>query len=599
MKKIISFILSVLMVLSISSQSFAQNKYDRKKLEQKVDKYIEERKEGTASISMGFFEDGEVLFKKQYGLIDVENNVPVSEDSVYEWGSVSKSLIWVSIMQLVEEEKISLDEDVKTYFPEDFKKDLKFEKKVTVLDLMNHQGGFQEVTYPVEFENKEEIPELKELLLLSQPPQIYNPGEVTAYNNWSSALASYVVECVSGVKFYEYVNENIFKRLEMDKTSIKPDWTDNDFVSENRNKSKSYAYFDDSKENLGKSISYIGLYPAGSCAGTLDDFLKFAVEFTKSDSVLFKQRKTLNYFKTPSLYYKDTKVGRNFHGLWSIDYKTQLIGHSGNTQGYTSSFFFNPEDNSGYLVMTNEVGETSYNYGLGELFYGKPEKVNVEDNDITGVYFSKRTIEKGFARFVKYFSGILPISKTKSNTTFKVSIGNATIKSIGNGFYRFDNGNGLSYNLHKIAGIKYFENYTTDYEKFKTQELVIAVILLLSMVTMPITLLVNTIVQVVRKIRRKKNSKYVLINHLTMLLSTFISLTFFYLWMFTDNYNPNKIRIISIILIIFSVIILLNLTYQLYNRLKDKNKKIDLIGGIYLLTSVISVLFFQLYNFWS
>lgn len=85
-----------------------------------VDAFIEERKEGTASISLGIFKDGDVLYQKQYGFIDIENQIPATDDVIYEWGSVSKVLVWISLMQLEESGHIDLNEDVKTYLPADF-----------------------------------------------------------------------------------------------------------------------------------------------------------------------------------------------------------------------------------------------------------------------------------------------------------------------------------------------------------------------------------------------------------------------------------------------------------------------------------------------
>lgn len=107
--------------------------------------------------------------------------------------------------------------------------------------ISNHQAGFQEVVYPVEFSKAEDIIDFEELLIASEPAQIYEPGTVTAYTNWSAALAAYVVESVLGMPFYRYVNENIFSKLGIKEASVKPDWSDNPFVQENRKNSKAYS----------------------------------------------------------------------------------------------------------------------------------------------------------------------------------------------------------------------------------------------------------------------------------------------------------------------------------------------------------------------
>lgn len=78
---------------------------------------------------------------------------------------------------------------------------------------MKHQAGFQESIYPIEYDSAKDIPPLKELLLKANPRQAYQPKTVTAYNNWSGALAAYIVENRSGQDFYTYVQKHIFAPL--------------------------------------------------------------------------------------------------------------------------------------------------------------------------------------------------------------------------------------------------------------------------------------------------------------------------------------------------------------------------------------------------
>ena len=60
------------------------------------------------------------------------------EATVFEWGSISKTFVWVSVMQLVEDRKIDLETDIRTYLPDGFLKNLRFAESVTLLHLMNH-----------------------------------------------------------------------------------------------------------------------------------------------------------------------------------------------------------------------------------------------------------------------------------------------------------------------------------------------------------------------------------------------------------------------------------------------------------------------------
>lgn len=121
-KKNIFIVLITLLILLSSYQSVLAVKLNKENfsgIDTLINEYIDERKEATASVSLGIFKDGEVIYEKYYGLIDVENKKSADKDSIYEWGSVTKALIWVSVMQLVEEGKIDLEEDINSYFSED------------------------------------------------------------------------------------------------------------------------------------------------------------------------------------------------------------------------------------------------------------------------------------------------------------------------------------------------------------------------------------------------------------------------------------------------------------------------------------------------
>ena len=150
-----------------------------------------------------------------------------TENTVFEWGSISKTFIWVSVMQLKEEGKIDLYADIRSYLPEGFLKNLHYDKPVTMLHLMNHTAGFEEQLLDLRyFENDEELP-LSEVLSAYQPEQVFLPGEVSAYSNWGAALAAFVVERVSGQSYKEYVKEHILKPLNMNNTSMEPFQNDN------------------------------------------------------------------------------------------------------------------------------------------------------------------------------------------------------------------------------------------------------------------------------------------------------------------------------------------------------------------------------------
>ena len=190
---------------------------------------------------ISIYDKEKTLYQTNYGYTDKENKILVDNDSVFEWGSTSKLFIWVSVMQLEEQGKIDLNKDIREYLPKNFLKNLTYKDKITMLDLMNHQAGFQEVYAGIQTLNENDVISLKDALSKNQPKQIYKPRTVTAYSNWSAALAAYIVECVSGMDYKDYVQENIFKKLNMEHTSIGAKLEDNKWV---KDKWKNVKYYD-------------------------------------------------------------------------------------------------------------------------------------------------------------------------------------------------------------------------------------------------------------------------------------------------------------------------------------------------------------------
>lgn len=192
--------------------------------------------------------------------MDIENDVPADENSVFERGSVTKALVWVKIVQLAEEGRLDLEAQASDYLEST---GLSYERPFTIQNTMDHQAGFEEQKYPAQTANLDELLPLDEALLKFQTPQIHEPGTVTAYPNHSSTLGGFIVEQIAGQPFYEYVQTEIFDPLGMEDTAAAPDWHDNPTVAERRLTNKSYAIAQGYDERFGAALQYVHLYPAG------------------------------------------------------------------------------------------------------------------------------------------------------------------------------------------------------------------------------------------------------------------------------------------------------------------------------------------------
>ena len=360
-----------------------------------IEQFVSEHEKTTAGMAVTVFDSEKELYSGCFGFTDIEQGIKTDPNSVFEWGSTTKLLVWSSVMQLYEQGKIDLDTDIRQYLPEGYLKSLRFEKPVTMLNLMNHNAGFQERLWDVFADSEDEIPELGELLEKRQPEQVFEPGSVTAYSNYGVALAGYIVECIAGQPLYEYINANIFAPLGMKHTSLKPDYSDNQFV---RDAWDSLVCYTTDCKRLDPSRYFISMYPAGSCVSTIGDYLLFAQALLNRESGLFAKPETHDLLFSPSLYYDGTDIPRCCHGIWMIPYEKPVYGHGGNTAGCSAYILLSPEDNIGLAVMTNQSGEEIYNCQMPELLFGKFDELKYFGSQRelpTGIFKSARSVFTG------------------------------------------------------------------------------------------------------------------------------------------------------------------------------------------------------------
>ncbi|WP_426349755.1 serine hydrolase domain-containing protein [Alloiococcus sp. CFN-8] len=363
-----------------------------------IEHFVENHKDTMGAMEVAIFDKEEVIYENYFGFTDKEKKIYADDNSVFEWGSISKTLIWVSVMQLWEEGLIDLEEDIRVYLPKGFLTNVNYDTPITMINLMNHNAGFQDMLSDLFLADSKRVLSLEEQLKHHMPEQVFKPGEVTAYSNWSSGLAAYIVERISNKSFDEYVRINIFERLGMDHTAIRPDLSDNPWVRERREKLQSYNSMG---KTIGTSFYHIALYPAGMVTGTLEDIRTFGQALLQEESnklVLFKNISTLKELQKATSYYGNTDVPLNHHGFWTTEYRVSVLGHGGNTAGGSSNLLLNLESGIGMVIMTNQANEMPFNHSMSEFVFGVYEGLKVNERpkeSIKGAYRSARTILKG------------------------------------------------------------------------------------------------------------------------------------------------------------------------------------------------------------
>ena len=243
---------------------------------------------------------------------------------------------------------------------------------------------------------------IEESLATNQPTQSYEPGTMTSYSNFSAGLASYIVERISGQDFSTYVHEHIFQPLEMNDTAMSSDLKDNLKVYKKRMEALSYSA--DGQTSKGTAYLYSALYPMGNAASTMADFQKFAQALLKKEK-LFQRAETWETLYTVTSTYPGTELPLNMHGFWATEFGMTVVGHSGNTLGYSSFILLDLKNGIGMTIMTNQEHEFVYNHEMPALVFGPKKKTDSAtfDKFQSGNYRSARYYETGPLSFTRIF----------------------------------------------------------------------------------------------------------------------------------------------------------------------------------------------------
>lgn len=392
-----------------------------------MDQYIGKTVPGASIVVV---KDDEIVFSKGYGYADIDKKIRMdAKTTILEPGSVSKLFTWTSVMQLVEQGKIDLNADIGTYLPEGFM-DRSFSDKVTMIDLMNHMAGYEEHAEGMMLENPNELLTLEEYLSTgTQPKQVYQPRTTLAYSNYSTNIAGYIVERVSGMKFQDYVQTNIFEPLEMTPATFENHYNTMSEITKN----KAIGYLVNDEEFTALPPLYISDIPAGSLNTTAQNMAHFMMAQLNYSGTgqynLFASPETLKQMQTNTFSYSENMPG-NAHGFWeNISTGKRALEHGGNTQGFTSRLLLVPEDNFGVCILTNAGSEMSgaiyesiYTLLGEELFATKPMASESHVDDVVGVYTTTRTFRSNVMSMINLVQDSSSIVKNNDRGGIDVSI---------------------------------------------------------------------------------------------------------------------------------------------------------------------------------
>jgi CubicO group peptidase (beta-lactamase class C family) len=296
--------------------------------------------------------DGRVLLKKGYGYADVATKKPVDPDvTTFRPASISKLFTWTAIMQLVEEGKMSLDEDINAYL--DFKIAGMNDSVITIRHVMTHTAGFEETLKIQNFDDPAKITPLVKFIRQDIPRRIYPPGSTPAYSNYGAALAGYIVQRVSGMSFDDYMDKRLLNPLGMSSSSFRQPPPPALLAAGSR------GYIESDQPPIGPE--YFNDAAAGSLTATPADMAKFMIEHLKNErpgGVLLKPATAKAMHRT---------ITRKFPGLNGMAlgfYEAnrnghRVIAHGGDITAFHSDLHLFLDDNVGVFISMNSASNVT------------------------------------------------------------------------------------------------------------------------------------------------------------------------------------------------------------------------------------------------
>jgi len=172
----------------------------------------------TVGVSIAVAREGRLILAHGYGMANVEHSVAVTPETVFHIASISKNILAAVVLQLVDQGKLRLDDDVTKYVPEAPTQG----RRVTVRQLLNHTSGIYSFTsLPNAADNERlELTHEQVLRLIKDRPFDFEPGTRWRYDNSAFYLAGMVVERVTKQEYGAYVREHVFKPLGMSSASL-------------------------------------------------------------------------------------------------------------------------------------------------------------------------------------------------------------------------------------------------------------------------------------------------------------------------------------------------------------------------------------------
>ncbi len=286
--------------------------------------------------------NGKVLLDRSYGYADYENKVRAFNNTTFAIGSVTKQIVAAAIVQLAEENKLSLDDKLSEYIS-----DVPFSDQITLHQMLTHTSGlhsYTNVLFTIEDLKPEDMTFEKLISMIADKPLDFEPGTSWSYSNTGYLILGEIVEIVSGKSLISYLEENIFKPAGMENTGVA-------YVDGKKQvEANGYNGNIEVKLDTADEILLNAAYGAGYLHSTTEDLYKWD-EALLAGKIVSKEGLLKLFGKHPSM-----KLLVPYGYGWFVQNGEfgEEISHGGNTIGFTSDNAIFTDSKTKIIILVNK-----------------------------------------------------------------------------------------------------------------------------------------------------------------------------------------------------------------------------------------------------
>ncbi len=345
--------LKIIALILITKLSVAQNNFIKDSLDNYIQREMKSWK--LPGMAIAIVKDGKIVFMKGYGYSDKVKKTPVNENTVFQIASCTKAFTGTSLALLEYYGKLNLNDKVKKYLPYFSMNNDWLTQQITIRDVLSHRIGFSTFQSDfINFNSSKSRKGLIENMALITPK--YGLREAYGYCNMGFVSAGEIIPAVCDTSWDDYLKYYFFIPLGMKNTSS----LQKDFFT-NVNASKAYSLIDTTIAEVdAMKLDNVG--PAASISSTVNDMSKWLLMLLANGKYNNKQilpgEVIYNTYRSNTIVGEGQGDGNNFenYGLgWFLkdEGSKKVVLHAGGVNGFLSNTVLIPEENTGFVILTN------------------------------------------------------------------------------------------------------------------------------------------------------------------------------------------------------------------------------------------------------